>query len=91
MIGHAGEDTAGERSSRDPVEDAHADAPNEPTTVPLGLANFKLDFQSIRPFAERDHRTIVSWNVYDTGGHFAAQMTPDLLVADIRQFFRLVR
>ncbi|WP_433375220.1 epoxide hydrolase family protein [Actinoplanes sp. CA-142083] len=63
----------------------------EPTTVPLGLANFAFDFQSIRTFAERDHRNIVSWNVYDRGSHFSSQDAPDLLVDDLRQFFRKVR
>jgi pimeloyl-ACP methyl ester carboxylesterase len=72
-------------------EDAHAEAPAGPTTVPLGLANFSYDFQSIRPFAERDHRNIVSWHVYDRGGHFAAYDAPDLLVDDIRGFFRQLR
>ena len=64
---------------------------HEPTTVPLGLANFAWDFQSIRTFADRDHANIVSWNVYDRGSHFAAHDAPDLLVHDIQQFFRKVR
>ena len=76
-------------SARFYYEDAHArDVPTEPTTVPLGLANFANDFQSIRPFAERDHKNIVSWNVYDRGSHHATEDAPDLLVADIRKFFR---
>jgi pimeloyl-ACP methyl ester carboxylesterase len=79
-------------SARFYYEDAHAtDVPTEPTTFPLGLANFANDFQSIRPFAERDHKNIVSWNTYDTGGHFAAHDVPDLLVGDIRAFFRSLR
>jgi epoxide hydrolase len=79
-------------SARLYYEDAHAtDVPTGPTTVPLGLANFAFDFQSIRPFAERDHKNIVSWHVYDSGGHNATQMTPDLLINDIRQFFRELR
>jgi pimeloyl-ACP methyl ester carboxylesterase len=72
-------------------ENAHAERPTEPTTVPLGLANFANDFQSIRPFAERDHKNIVSWNVYDRGSHFAAHDAPDLLVSDLRAFFRGLR
>ncbi len=73
-------------------EDAHAaDAPTEPTTTPLGLANFAQDFQSIRPFAERDHRNIVSWHTFDRGDHFAAQSAPDLLIGDLRDFFRRFR
>jgi hypothetical protein len=59
--------------------------------VPLGLANFANDFQSIRRFAERDHKNIVSWHTYDRGGHFAAHDVPDLLVDDIRGFFRGLR
>jgi pimeloyl-ACP methyl ester carboxylesterase len=71
-------------------EDFHAkDKPTTPTTVPLGLANFQNDFKSMRPFAERDHQNIVSWNFYDRGGHHATQDAPDLLIADIRAFFRL--
>jgi pimeloyl-ACP methyl ester carboxylesterase len=68
-------------------EDAHAAAPTEPTTSPLGLANFKHDFQSIRPFAERDHKNIVSWNFYEVGGHYSAHEVPEILAADIKEFF----
>ncbi|MCC5579200.1 epoxide hydrolase [Microtetraspora sp. AC03309] len=42
----------------------------------------------IRRFAERDHKNIVSWNTYDSGGHYAAHQVPGLLVEDIRGFFR---
>jgi epoxide hydrolase len=79
-------------------EDAHAtEKPTEPTTTPTGLAMFAGDFQSIRPFADRDHANIVSWNSYDPGlpvgsdrdaaGHYAAHQSPDLLVGDIQRFF----
>jgi epoxide hydrolase len=33
----------------------------------------------------------VSWNEYDRGGHYAAHEAPDLLTADIRQFFAGLR
>jgi pimeloyl-ACP methyl ester carboxylesterase len=72
-------------------EDAHAEHPTAPTTVPIGLANFAKDFQSFRRFSERDHKNIASWNVYDRGGHYAAHQAPDLLVADLRAFFRRLR
>jgi pimeloyl-ACP methyl ester carboxylesterase len=65
--------------------------PAEPTTVPLGLAQFSQDFKAIRRFAERDHANIVSWNVYDQSGHFAAHQSPELLAEDIRQFFQRFR
>jgi pimeloyl-ACP methyl ester carboxylesterase len=79
-------------SARLYYEDFHAtDKPTEPTTVPLGLANFAYDFPSMRPFAERDHKNIISWHVYDTGSHFAAHDAPALLIDDIRGFFRALR
>jgi pimeloyl-ACP methyl ester carboxylesterase len=72
-------------------ENAHAAPPTEPTTVPLGLAAFGGDFSGIRRFAERDHRNIVHWSEFDRGGHFAAHKVPDLLIEDVRSFFRGVR
>jgi pimeloyl-ACP methyl ester carboxylesterase len=73
-------------------EDAHAtEKPTEPTTIPIGVAAFGGDFSGIRRFAHRDHKNIVSWNVYDHGGHFAAHKAPDLLVGDVRGFFRRFR
>jgi epoxide hydrolase len=82
-------------------EDAHAgERPGGPTTVPTGLAMFAGDFQSIRRFADRDHANIVSWNAYgsataaagqrDAAGHYAAHEATDVLVNDIRAFFREV-
>jgi pimeloyl-ACP methyl ester carboxylesterase len=79
-------------SARLYYEDAHAEeTPTGPTTVPLGLANFANDFRSIRPFAERDHASIVRWSEFDRGDHFAPQTAPDLLVGDMREFFRQLR
>ena len=72
-------------------ENNHAEQPTGPTTVPIGLASFAYDFRPIRRFAERDHTNIVSWNEFDRGGHWAAHDAPDLLVDDIRQFFRRFR
>ncbi|GIH28376.1 hypothetical protein Aph01nite_66860 [Acrocarpospora phusangensis] len=70
-------------------EDAKADKPDGPTTVPLGLAMFKGDFVSMRTFAERDHINIRSWHAYDApGGHYAAHLETDLLVQDLRDFYR---
>ena len=81
-------------------EDAHAQTPRERSSTPIGLAQFAGDFQSIRAFAERDHTNIVSWNSYDPHlpsggptdvvGHYSAHEAPEMLVADIRQFFNTV-
>jgi epoxide hydrolase len=73
-------------------EDAHAKPQSaEPTTTPTGVAIFAEDFQSVRRFAERDHANIISWNHYERGSHFAPQDASDLLLDDIRGFFRRLR
>ena len=72
-------------------EDAKAERPTEPTTVPIGLAGFAHDFQSIRRFAERDHRNIAQWHTYDVGGHYAAHQVPEVLAQDVRAFFNGLR
>jgi pimeloyl-ACP methyl ester carboxylesterase len=72
-------------------ENAQTTPPAEPTQVPLGLAAFGGDFSGIRRFAERDHENIVHWSVFDHGGHFAAHKATDLLVGDVRRFFRALR
>jgi pimeloyl-ACP methyl ester carboxylesterase len=73
-------------------EDAHAqNKATEPPTTPLGVAVFANDFRSIRRFAERDHKNIVHWSEFDRGSHHATQDAPDLLVDDVRAFFRPLR
>lgn len=57
--------------------------------VPTGVAVFPTD-PAIRRVLDRQHR-IVHWSEFTRGGHFAALEAPDLLVDDIRAFFRLVR
>jgi epoxide hydrolase len=58
--------------------------------VPMGVAVFAADY-SIRSVIEPTMPTISHWNEYDSGGHFAAMETPDLLVSDVRTFFRGLR
>ena len=57
----------------------------------MGVAVFTNDFLSIRRFAERDNTNIVHWSEFDRGGDFAALETPELLIVDIREFFRGLR
>lgn len=61
----------------------------QPGTAPTGVAVFAEDV-AIRRYAERANN-IVHWSEFDRGGHFAALEAPDLLVGDIRAFFRRVR
>jgi len=58
--------------------------------TPTGVAVFPGNFRSIRRFAERTNN-IVHWSQLDRGGHFAAIDAPDLLVGDLRTFFRRFR
>ncbi len=59
-----------------------------PSGVPTGVAVFAEDL-AIRRYGEKWHN-IVHWSDFDTGGHFAAMETPQLLVDDIRTFFATV-
>jgi pimeloyl-ACP methyl ester carboxylesterase len=69
--------------------DASAWAPKERSTVPTAVAVFTTDV-AIRRFAERTD-TIVRWSEFERGGHFAAMEAPDLLLGDVREFFRSLR
>jgi epoxide hydrolase len=60
-----------------------------PSGVPTGVAAFGEDV-SIRRFAEQSN-VVTHWSDFAEGGHFAALETPDLLVEDIRTFFRKLR
>jgi pimeloyl-ACP methyl ester carboxylesterase len=72
-------------------EEAHKpDAEPVRGTVPTGVAVFAHDFPSIRAFAERDHN-VVHWSEFDRGGHYSGTDAPDLVVQDLREFFRRYR
>jgi hypothetical protein len=51
----------------------------------------RAPFIPIRKFADRDFPTIVHWSEFDRGGNFAALEEPDLFVADVRGFTRLLK
>ena len=58
-------------------------------TVPTGVALSLTQDVTIRRWAARENN-IVHWSEFERGGHFAALEVPELLVADMRKFFRLV-
>nr|BFE84203.1 hypothetical protein GCM10020093_068040 [Planobispora longispora] len=63
----------------------------EVSTVPTGIAIFPHEVApSVRKLAERSE-VIVHWTEFDRGGHFAAMEEPDLLIGDVRAFFRALR
>jgi pimeloyl-ACP methyl ester carboxylesterase len=65
-------------------------APGSRVEVPTGVAMYPKDFYFPREWAERSYN-VQRWTEVPTGGHFAAQEEPQLLVEDIRAFFRPLR
>jgi epoxide hydrolase len=80
--------TAGS-SANSYYEGAHAGQWPQPSTTPTGVGVFAEDI-AIRRYAEHANN-IVHWTEFDRGGHFAAMEAPDLLVGDVRAFFRRFR
>jgi microsomal epoxide hydrolase len=61
------------------------------STVPTGVAVFPAEIAPpVRAIAEQSNH-IVHWSEFDRGGHFAAMEEPDLLIGDVREFFRRFR
>jgi microsomal epoxide hydrolase len=84
--------TAGS-SARLYYESAHSGAwgPPRDSPVPTGVAVFPREVAPpVRRLAE-DSNNIVHWSDFDRGGHFAALEEPDLLIEDMRTFFRRFR
>jgi len=81
-------------STRYYYERAHDAALNSVRTrieAPCGFANFPAELnRPPRSWVERACN-LVHWSAFDRGGHFAAMEEPDLLVRDIRAFFRPLR
>jgi microsomal epoxide hydrolase len=64
---------------------------NERVEVPTGVALFPKElFRPPRKWVE-DAYNLVHWTRMQSGGHFAALEEPELLVDDIRTFFRGIR
>lgn len=63
--------------------------PKQHSGIPTAAIVFAHDV-GIRRFAEREN-TITRWTDVDRGGHFAALEQPQLLLADVREFFRDLR
>jgi microsomal epoxide hydrolase len=65
--------------------------PGERVAVPTGAAIFPQElFRPPRAWAEAAY-DIVHWTRMPSGGHFAAMEEPELLVDDVRTFFRALR
>ncbi|BCK55664.1 epoxide hydrolase family protein [Nocardia wallacei] len=64
-----------------------ADLPS--SGVPTGVAVFP-GARTIQGIAEKQN-SVVHWSRFERGGHFASMEAPDLLLEDLRAFFRTVR
>ena len=82
---HAAADWGGADEDREGPAEAAWEAP----AVPQGLALFGGD-DLLRKVMDPDHK-MAHWTEYDRGGHFAALEVPDLLIDDLRTFFRSLR
>jgi pimeloyl-ACP methyl ester carboxylesterase len=81
--------TAGS-SARLYYENMHAASwGQQPGKTPTGVAVFAEDI-AIRRYGQQGNN-IVHWSEFDRGGHFAAMEVPDLLIGDVRDFFRPLR
>jgi len=64
---------------------------DDKVTVPTAFAAFPVEIgHPPREWVERAYN-LQHWTQMPKGGHFAAQEEPELLAADIREFFRSVR
>ena len=70
-------------------EAAHSGEWPGPSEVPQGWAVFAAD-GLVRHLVDPEAK-IGHWSEFDRGGHFAAMEAPDLLVGDVRAFFRQLR
>ena len=60
--------------------------------VPTGYSEFPHEIlRPPRSLAERTYADLRRWTVMPRGGHFAAMEQPDLLAAELREFFRPLR
>lgn len=82
-------------SSRSYYERAHYPRPPKPEdriTVPTGVALTAEEVQRVpREWVERIYTDIRHWTEFGRGGHFFAAEEPEMLVADLRTFFRQLR
>lgn len=64
----------------------------DPVHVPVGASVFPAEVpRTSRRWAARRYPDIRYWMEHDRGGHFPALEVPDLLVRDLRAFFRPLR
>ena len=76
-------------SFKRPWTPRHADRPT--LRAPTGIAVFPKELRKVSRELAREHANLVHWSEMPRGGHFAASEEPELLVQDLRAFFRPLR
>lgn len=71
------------------AHDPQAWSPKANSGVPTGVAVFGFDEVPIRRYGETSN-TIVRWNEFDVGGHYAVLEVPEVWVGDVRGFFEQI-
>ena len=71
------------------AHDPEAWSPKANSGVPTGVAVFGFDEVPIRRYGETSN-TIVRWNEFDVGGHYAVLEVPQVWVGDVRGFFEQI-
>ncbi|MEU5160475.1 epoxide hydrolase [Streptomyces sp. NPDC020875] len=71
-------------------EEGRAWGEEQASDVPLAVSLFTVQDIALRRDEERINN-VVRWHDHDRGGHFAAMEAPDLLLADVREFFSAYR
>jgi pimeloyl-ACP methyl ester carboxylesterase len=79
----------GASAARFLYETAHSTQWGAPGKAPQGWALFAAQ-PFVRAMMDPQHE-IEHWSEFDRGGHFPAMEVPDLLVSDMREFFRGLR
>jgi pimeloyl-ACP methyl ester carboxylesterase len=59
--------------------------------APTGIAVFPKELRHVSKEFAAEHANLVHWSEMPRGGHFAPAEEPELLVADLRTFFRPLR
>jgi pimeloyl-ACP methyl ester carboxylesterase len=82
-----------ESSHNNPRPASMTEFQNSGPPAPMGFALFPKEINvPPRAWVERNvGDRLIHWTEMPRGGHFAALETPDLLVGDVREFFRKVR
>ena len=78
-------------SSFQPYFDGPREEPLPEIGVPVGVSVQWGERGFPRSYAERTYRDIRFWNDLPRGGHFTVKETPELVAADMREFFRPLR